>query len=267
VGDLQLGLVRVGDERPPGRQHPPGDALAAAEHDPGPARVHVVPGGGDAAARAVGEVDAGHRAAHGVVGLAAERLEHLDELERGVERGRGAGEGGVALRLRGAAALGFQQGERGGGLVGDRPGEVHRVGVEVARLVADQDRDVAHLAVPGDRHVGHRGDVEALDEVLADALGARGVGDDQRLAGGDHPRHAGGALVQHLHVAGGRALGRGDGGMADVAALGDLREVDLAEAEAVAQRVHERAGDVGGRAGAQHGLREAVRGCQGRSDG
>lgn len=55
--------------------------------------------------------------------------------------------------------------------------------------------------------------------------------------------------------------------MADLAALGDLGEVDLAEAQAVAQGVHERARDIGARAGTQHGLGEAVHGFQGRSDG
>ena len=57
------------------------------------------------------------------------------------------------------------------------------------------------------------------------------------------------------------------GGVADLAALGDLGEVDLAEAQAVAQGVDERPGDVGGGAGPQHGLGEAVHGCQWRSDG
>jgi hypothetical protein len=66
VRDLHLALVGVGDERL-GRQHAPGDALAATEDDPGPARVAVVARGGDAAPRAVGEVDAGQRAAHGVL--------------------------------------------------------------------------------------------------------------------------------------------------------------------------------------------------------
>jgi hypothetical protein len=102
-----------------------------------------------------------------------------------------------------------------------------------------------------------------------------GVGDDQRLAGGDDPGDAGGddpgdaggALVEHLYVAGAGAVRGRHGGVPDLAALGDLGDVDLAQAQAVPQRVHERAGDVSGRAGAQHGLGEAVHGFQGRSDG
>ena len=43
--------------------------------------------------------------------------------------------------------------------------------------------------------------------------------------------------------------------------------MDLAEAQAVAQGMDERAGDVGGCAGTQHGLGEAVHGFQRRSDG
>ena len=55
-------------------------------------------------------------------------------------------------------------------------------------------------------------------------------------------RDAGRALVEHLHVAGDLGLlAGGDGGLPDLAALGDLGEVDLAEPEAVAQREDERA--------------------------
>ena len=201
VRGLDLGLVGVGDERLAGRQHAPGDALAAAQDDAGPLRVDFVAGGGDAAARPVRQVDAGLCAAQGEVRFARERLEHLDELEGRAEGDRGAAQRGVALGAGGAALLGLQQGERGGCLVGERLGEGHRLGVEIARLVADEDGHVADLAAPAQRQVGHRGDVEALDEVLAHALGGAGVGDDQRLTGGDDPGDAGRALVEHLHVA------------------------------------------------------------------
>jgi hypothetical protein len=77
------------------------------------------------------------------------------------------------------------------------------------------------------RHRLARGDVEALDEVLADAWA---------------PGHRGRSAARRW---------RRQGGVADLAALGDLGEVDLAEAQAVAQ----------------HGLGEAVDGLQGRSDG
>ena len=122
-GKLDLLLVGVGDERPAGLEHAPGDALAARHHDPRPVLGRVVARRGDPAARAVGEVDAGQRAADREVGLAAQGREHLVELQRGVEGDRGAGQRGVLLGARGAAALGLEQGERDGGLVGERLGE------------------------------------------------------------------------------------------------------------------------------------------------
>ena len=67
-------------------------------------------------------------AAEREVDLATERLEHLDELERGAERDRGAGQRGVALGVRRRGALGLEQGERGRGLVGERLGERDLVG-------------------------------------------------------------------------------------------------------------------------------------------
>ena len=268
MGGLDLGPVRVGDERLAGGQHAPRDAFAAAQHDPGPGRVDVVPGRGDAAARPVGQVDAGQRAAHGEVRLARERLEHLDELERRAQGDGGTAQRGVALGAGRAALFGLEQGQHGGGLVGECLGERDRLGVEVAPLVADEDRDVADLAAPVQGDVGQRGDVEALDEVLADVPGPAGVGHDQRLARGDDACDAGGALVEHLHVAHQpRALVGGDRGVAHFTALRDLGEVDLGEPEAVAQPDDERVGDLRGRARMPHGPRQAVHGFQRRSDG
>ena len=99
-------VVVVGGRRhrPPGRQHLAGDALAGREPVAEPLVGAVVPGGRERAAVDVEQVDAGHRAADGEVGLARERVEHGLELERDVERVRRAGQRVVALGLRDAAA-------------------------------------------------------------------------------------------------------------------------------------------------------------------
>ena len=133
VRGLDLGPVRVGDERLAGRQDAAGDALAAAEDDAGPVLGRVVAGGGDAAAQAVGQVDAGELAAEREVGLARERLQHLHELERGAQRRGRAGQRGVALGAGGAAALGLEQREGGRGLIGERLGQGDLVGAQRAR--------------------------------------------------------------------------------------------------------------------------------------
>ena len=74
---------------------------------------------------------------------------------------------------------------------------------ELAPLVEDRDRHVAHLAAPADRHEQHGGRAEALDEVLAQLAAAGGVDDVQRGVGGHHARRAGRpAVVEHVDVAG-----------------------------------------------------------------
>ena len=91
--------VGVGGDRAAGGEHLPGDALAGGQPHAEPLVGAVEPGGGDARAVVVDQVDARVRAADGGAGLARERVQHLLELERDVERVRGAGERPVALGL------------------------------------------------------------------------------------------------------------------------------------------------------------------------
>ena len=104
AGSVVLVVVDGRRHRPPGRQHLAGDALAGREPVAEPLVGAVVPGGRERAAVDVEQVDAGHRAADGEVGLARERVEHGLELERDVERVRRPGQRVVALGLRDAAA-------------------------------------------------------------------------------------------------------------------------------------------------------------------
>ena len=121
----QRGLVpgRWLDRGDRGRQDPAGDARARREAVAEPLGRHPVPGRGEAAPVLVDEVEAGHAAGDGGVGLPREGVEHLLQRVRHVERVGGPRERLVAPVLRGAPALGVEPGQPERGLVGERLGE------------------------------------------------------------------------------------------------------------------------------------------------
>ena len=111
--------------------------------------------------------------------------EHLLQLERHVQRAGGAHQRVVLSRAGGAAALGVEPREAGGGDVGERlrVGDLGRR--DLARGLGDQDRDAADVAVLQEGDEQRRGDVEALDQLRADRAAVR-VRDVERLAARDH---------------------------------------------------------------------------------
>jgi hypothetical protein len=147
-----------------------------------------VAGGGDAARAAVAEIDARQIGADRSRRLVGERTQHVLQLERGVQRARGAHERVILGGAGGAAPLGLEPREPGGRDVGERARLRDLAGGELAPLVLDQDRHAPDLAVVDDRHEQRRGDVEALDQLGAQQPGARGVGHVQGVAGRDDVR-------------------------------------------------------------------------------
>ena len=151
AGERHVVVVGGRHHRPPGREHPAGDALAGRQPVAEPLVGAVVAGGRERGAVRVEQVDAGHLPADGEVGLARQRVEHGLQLERHVQRVGGARERLVALGLREAALLGLQPREAERRLVGERLGDQDLVGRPDVRAAAREDGDVAHVARPRDR--------------------------------------------------------------------------------------------------------------------
>ena len=126
------------------------DARAGHEAVAEPLGGHPVPGGGEPGPVLVDEVEAGHAARHGGVGLPRERVEHLLERVRDVERMGGAGERLVAPVLGGPPALRVEPREAERGLVGERLGEHDRLRGPFAGQ--RERRDMVDVAAEGDRH-------------------------------------------------------------------------------------------------------------------
>ena len=182
--ERELG-VRGGHHRPARGEHPAGDALALGEAVAEPLVRAVVPGGREPAAVDVDEVDAGHVSADREAGLARERLEHGLQLERDVERVRGAGERAVALGLGDAAALGIQPGEPERRQVGERLGDQRLVRGPDVRRAAGEHGDAADVAAPGERY-----EQGAARVHLGNELGAQ-VGERRRLVERERARRRG----------------------------------------------------------------------------
>jgi hypothetical protein len=151
-GQRHLVLVVGGQHGSAARQHLTADPLAQRQAVAEPLLRAVVARGGERRAVLVDQVDAGHRAADGEAGLARQRVEHRPELERDVQRMRGAGQRLVAPALGDAAPLGLQPGQAQRGLVGERLGDEDLVGRPHVRGVVGHEGDVADVAGPGDRH-------------------------------------------------------------------------------------------------------------------
>ena len=224
----------------------PRRALAGGEREPVPALDDVVAGGRDPAGVRVAEVDAGDGAVDGQRRLAGQRPQHVAELERGVQRPRGPHERLVLTGARPGAGLGLEPGQPGRGGVGEGAGGGLLVVGELAALVEDRDRHVAHLAAPAHRHEQRGGRVEALDDVLAHLDAGGGVDDVERGVRRHHAGRAGRtAVVEHLDVAGVlAALLAHDVRVAGAGALGDLDEQHAADGERLVERARQRRVDL-----------------------
>ena len=223
------------------------------------------PAVGDAAGLRVAEVDAGDVAVERPRGLAGERAQDVAELEAGVERAGGADERLVLLGPCLGSALGLDAGEPRGGLVAERagPGELRLL--QLPALAEDRDRDVAHLAGPGDRHEQRGGDLEALDVVRADDGGAGRVDDVQRRAGLDDVLDARGPAVERLDVARSlAAAGAHDVPVAGRGALRDLDEMHLVGRQDLEQGGGQRPEDAFGGVRGGRGARELLEACGSR---
>jgi hypothetical protein len=192
-----------------------------------------------------------------VRGLARERAQHLAELERHVERPRGAHERPVVRRAGGAAVLGLEPGQARRRDVGQRLGGGDLGRGELAHGVREQDRDVPHLAAVRDGDEQGGGDVEVLDHLGADLARAAGVWHVQGGAGGDDPRDSGRAAVERHRVA--RQRGGRDRRLAAAAVLRDLEQVDLVRGQRRLEGVVQRGDELRGAARLGGRARDAAR--------
>ncbi len=196
--------VGVGGDRAAGGQHLPGDPLADGQPHAEPLVGAVEPGGRDARAGVVGQVDARVRAADGGAGLARERVQHLLELQRHVERVRGAGERPVAVGLGEPALLRGQPGEAERGLVAERLGDQRLVGRPDVGGAAGDDGHRVHVALPRERDEQRGAGLQRRGELGAQ-LGDQPAVVEREGAGrahhvGDRGRVRPG--VEHVHAVG-----------------------------------------------------------------
>ena len=203
---LRRGLDR-GDRR---GQDAARDARARHEAVAEPLGGHPVPGGGEPGPVLVDEVEAGHAARHGGVGLPRQGVEHLLQRVRDVERVGGAGERLVAPVLGGPPALRVEPGEAERGQVGERLGE--HDGLRGPFAGQRERRDLVDVAAEGDRH-------EQAAAVLARAGGGHDVG---RVRGGRLQQHDGGgrerpAQLAEERVEHGRGRARDQGRLGEAA--------------------------------------------------
>ena len=187
-------------------------AIARARHEAvaEPLGGHPVPGGGEPGPVLVDEVEAGHAARHGGVGLPRQGVEHLLQRVRDVERVGGAGERLVAPVLGGPPALRVEPGEAERGQVGERLGE--HDGLRGPFAGQRERRDLVDVAAEGDRH-------EQAAAVLVRAGGGHDVG---RVRGGRLQQHDGGgrerpAQLAEERVEHGRGRARDQGRLGEAA--------------------------------------------------
>ena len=219
----------------------------------------VVAGGRDAAGLGVAEVDAGDVAVDGQRRLARQRAQHLAELQRRVERARGAHQRLVLAGAGAGARLGLEPGEARRGQVGERDGRA-RARRRSARAARGRSR--SPRGGPRRPRLTGTNSTEAASKRSTRSARSSALPRASATCSGapvrDHPRRPGrAAVVERLDVALVlAALVAHHVAVAGRRALGDLEDQDLVDRERVVERVGQRRADAVGVARRRRRARE-----------